>query len=365
MHTSTSSSDSRKVQMKREDVRLALFFKDFAAWIRTSCVGLNVAGYTTQKVLNQHGFEVEVYPVRHNVDVVHSIDRYNETHKAKLTHVVISAPWLSVHDLKSLLYNFPSIQFVVLSHSNVGFLQADPYGVTLLRKYHKLSQEFPNFKVGGNSKKFVDWMEHAYGKEVVLLPNLYPVGDPIEKKWDGVSPVRIGAFGAARPEKNFMTAAAAAVALSASLNVPVELHMSSGGEGDKGLTSPAIDQMCEGRIAVVRHPWMYWDNFIQLIASMDIMLQVSYTESFNMITADGISVGVPSVVSPSIYWAPPSWKVNPDDAMEVVFVGRQLLLDAEMRSLGVEYLRAHNEASIEYWEKYLLGNHKPWWKKIF
>jgi hypothetical protein len=84
-----------------------------------------------------------------------------------------------------------------------------------------------------------------------------------------------------------------------------------------------------------------------------------------MITADGISVGVPSVVSPSIYWAPPSWKVNPDDAMEVVFVGRRLLLDAEMRSLGVEYLRAHNEASIEYWEKYLLGNHKPWWKKIF
>jgi hypothetical protein len=348
--------------MKRTDVRVALVFKDFAAWIRTSCVGLNVAGYTTEKVLNQHGFETVVFPVRHNVDVVKSIDRFNETHNKKLTHVVISAPWLSIHDLKSLLHNFPTIQFVILSHSNVGFLQADPYGVHLLREYQELSKSCPNFKVGGNSRKFVEWMEHAYGRDVVLLPNMYPIGDPIEKKWDGVSPIKIGAFGAVRPEKNFMTAAAAAVALQSSLGVPVELHMSTGGEGDRGLTSPAIDQMCFGKVRVIRHPWMFWDGFIQLVASMDLLIQVSYTESFNMITADGISVGVPSVVSPAIYWAPNSWKADSDNVMDVVKVGRQLLLNAEIRNLGVEALTSHNEESMKHWERYLTGEHKrPWW----
>jgi len=349
--------------MKKQDVRLALFFKDFAAWIRTSCVGLNVAGYTTQKVLNQHGFETVVFPVRHNVDVVHAIDRYNETHDKRLTHVVISAPWLSVHDLRSLLRNFSDIKFVVLSHSNVGFLQADPGGVRLLRQYHKLSKEFPNFRVGGNSKKFVDWMRKAYGDDVVLLPNLYPTGNPLCKTWDGTAPLKIGAFGATRPEKNFMTAAAAAVAIQATLNVPVELHMSCGGEGERGLVAPAIDQMCEGNIAVIRHKWCFWDQFIQLISSMDLLIQVSYTESFNMVTADGISVGVPSVVSPAIYWAPKSWKAEPDDALDVAETGIRLLLDPQEREKGIEYLRAHNENSIEYWEKFLLGE-TSWFARL-
>lgn len=346
--------------MKKTEIRLALFFKDFAAWIRTSCVGLNVAGYTTEKVLNQHGFETVVYPVRHNVDVVHSIDRYNETHKVKLTHAVISAPWLSVHDLKSLLSHFPSVQFVVLSHSNVGFLQADPCGVGLLRQYQRLSKEFPNFKVGGNSIRFVEWMRHSYGYDVVLLPNLYPVKDPVEKRWDGKSTLKIGAFGAVRPEKNFMTAAAAAVAIQTTLGIPVELHMSTGGEGDRGLTAPSIDEMCEGKIKVVRHPWMFWDGFIQLIASMDLLIQVSYTESFNMVTADGISVGVPSVVSSAIYWAPESWKVDSDNALLIAHKGVELLTDARVRNEGVECLLSHNEHSVSYWKEFLTGNRTSW-----
>lgn len=367
--------------MKREDVRLALVFKDFAYWCRTSCVGLQAAGYATKKVLERHGFETAVFPVRHNVDVVNSIDKYNETHEKRLTHVVISAPWLSVHDLKSLLYGFPEIQFVILSHSNVGFLQADPQGVKLLRKYLELSLSFPNFEVGGNSKKFVEWLETAYEEEVVLLPNLYPTESVgLQCPWsfsykshledwtkDFWGVVRIGAFGATRSEKNFMTAAAAAVAIQAELDVPVELHMSAGGEGETGTTSSAIDQMCEGKIKVIRHPWAYWDQFIQIVSSMHLMIQVSYTESFNMVTADGISVGVPSVVSPAIYWAPEAWMADPDDALDVASVGIKLLSDPNLRSEGKKHLNHHNKKSLKYWEKFLLGEEecKPWWDILF
>lgn len=342
--------------MRREDVRLALVFKDFAAFIRTSCVGLNVAGFTTAKVLNKNGIETVVFPVRHNVDIVHAIDRYNETHKRGLTHVVISAPWLSVFDLRRLIENFKDIQFVILSHSNVGFLQADPWGVFLLRQYHKLAEKHDNLKVGGNSERFVDWMLKAYSKDTVFLPNLYPVDDePIEKPvWDGVSTIKIGAFGAIRPEKNFMTAAAAAVAIQNGLGANVELHMSAGGEGERGYTSSAIDQMCEDTgITVIRHAWDFWDRFIQLVASMDLMLQVSYTESFNLITADGISVGVPSVVSPAITWCPTSWKADPDDAIEVAEIGIKLLTDAKERGKGIKALRKHNARSLHHWIEYL------------
>ncbi len=341
--------------MRKKDVRLGLVFKDFAAWVRSSCVGLNVAGFATKKVLEQNGYHVSVFPVRHNIDLVDEIDRYNLNHKERLTHVVISAPWLSLHDMRNLLTEFSDIQFVVLSHSNVGFLQADPCGMELLRKYHELSEEFSNIRVGGNSEKFVRWMRRAYGEGFVLLPNLYPLGPQIEKDWKGVGPIKIGAFGAIRPEKNFMTAAAAAVALASELGIEVELHMSEGGEGERSLTAPAIDQMCEGKITVIRHPWMYWDDFVKLVGQMDVMIQVSYTESFNMITADGISVGVPSAVSPAIYWAPPSWKADPDDANEVLTVMKRLLTDSRQRTAGYGYLREHNDASIKHWNKFLIG----------
>jgi glycosyltransferase involved in cell wall biosynthesis len=338
-----------------ENVHLALFFKDFAAWIRSSCVGLNVAGFTTAKFLREHGIDVTVFPVRHNVDVVSSINRYNETHKNRLTHVVISAPWLSVYDMKSLIKNFPDIQFVILSHSNVGFLQADPQGVRLYRQYAELSKTYKNLRVGGNSTRFAKWFQIAYNEECICLPNLYPSFHINSKTWKRFSPIKIGAFGAIRPEKNFMTAAAAAVAIHSVLKIPVELHMSTGGgEECKSTTLRSIIEMTENieGVTLIRHDWETWDKFILLIKDMDLLLQVSYTESFNMITADGISVGVPSVVSPVIFWAPDSWKANPDDAIEVAKVGIQLLTQNQ-HCLGYDALNEHNEKSLKYWLKFL------------
>jgi hypothetical protein len=352
---------------KAEDVRLALVFKDFAAWIRTSCVGLNVAGFTTAQVLREYGVDVTVFPVRHNVDIVHAVDKYNETHDKPLTHVVISAPWLSLHDLKSLVKNFKDIEFVILSHSNVGFLQADPEGVELLRKYQELSEKYPNLKVGGNSERFVEWFEKAYEREAVLLPNLYPLTYQRQKEpWDGVSPIKIGAFGAVRPEKNFMTATAAAVLIQKELQVPVEFHMSSGGEGDQGRVSPAIGQMTDNipGFTLVRHNWQPWDQFIHLVSSMDLLIQVSYTESFNMVTADGVLAGVPSVVSSAIYWAPDSWKADADDAVEISEVGINLLLRDDAAIQGTKALIKHNKRSIEKWFHFLYGKKENFFERL-
>lgn len=340
--------------MSKKKVHLALIFKDFAAWIRSSCVGLNVAGFTTAKVLQQAGFDVAVYPVRHNVDIVHALDAYNETHEERLTHVVISAPWLSVFDLEALLQNFSDIQFVILSHSNVGFLQADPRGVRLLRAYAKLSEKYPNIKVGGNNKRFTDWFQQTYNHPAVLLPNLYPIDNAPTKKWQGTSPIKIGMFGAARPYKNFMTAAAASVLIHNLLDMPVELHMSCGGESDAYGIGHAIAEMCEGLpgVKLVQHNWSYWDQFVKLVAQMDLLMQVSYTESFNMVTADGILSGVPSVVSPAIAWAPDSWKAEPDSVVEVANVGMRLLNSTARE--GVLALQHHNRESLVLWEHFLL-----------
>jgi hypothetical protein len=348
----------KEIQYDLKGVHLALFFKDFATWVRSSCVGLNVAGYTTAKYLKHRGVDVNVFPVRHNVDVVHAIDEYNQTHEHRLTHVVISAPWISVYDMKNLINHFPEIQFVVLSHSNVGFLQADPCGVELYRHYAKLAEHHKNFRVGGNCRKFTDWFEAAYRHKCVCLPNIYTTERVRSKVWDGVSPIKIGAFGAIRPEKNFMTAAAGALAIHSALGIPMELHMSTGGDGCKSTTLPAIKEMTENipGFKLIRHDWDNWDKFIQLITEMDLLIQVSYTESFNMVTADGVSVGVPTVVSPVIFWAPESWMADADDALQVAATGIKLLT-SDQKYLGADALCENNEKSLKCWFNFLSQHH--------
>lgn len=345
-----------------KDVRVALAFKDFAAWLRSSCVGLNVAGFATAQVLNEAGIETVVFPIRHNVDLVHAIDGYFEKNGVPLTHVIISAPWISPYDLKQLLYHFPYISFTILSHSNVGFLQADFEGVRNIRGYIELAGAFPNLSVGGNSERYVDWLQDAFHDEAVLLPNLYPLDRDVMKpvpvfgrcKITGDDVIKIGAFGAVRPQKNFMTAAAAAVLIQRRLDLPVEFHMSTGGEEDGNFTSLAIEQMLENSdVTLVRHPWRYWDDFIKEVGSMDLLIQVSYTESFNMITADGINAGVPSVVSPAISWAPVLWWADPDDASDVARAGINLLKHDLTRSLGISALRSHNEWALKIWKEEL------------
>lgn len=352
-------------------IRVGIAFKDFACWLmNASSVGLNVAGYTTAQVLRENGIDATVFPVRHNVDLVEAIDHYNENHRHPLTHVVISAPWLSVPDLKSLVENFKNIKFVVLSHSNVGFLQADADGVRLLREYQELEQWHKNLRVGGNSFKFVRWMRTAYGRPVVYLPNLYPTPKFVwEKRWDGFSTIKIGAFGAVRPYKNFMTAAAASIIIQKLLSTPVEFHMSAGGEGDAMMTMPAIEAMlADTGVTLVKHEWSYWNKFITLVQEMDLLMQPSYTESFNLITADGIASGIPSVVSSAIVWAPDEWKADSDSAMDVAGVGVQLLT-SKSSDAGIKALTKSNERGIIYWKSFLgidvtAPERLSWWKKL-
>lgn len=337
------------------ELRVAIVFKNFASWTGVSHIGLNVAALTNARVLSKHGIHTVVFPVRNNVDLVNDIIEYNAEHEHPLTHVIISAPWLIRYDMESLIKEFPKIKFVIESHSNVGFLQADWGGMQRFRDAIELSHLYPNIFVAGNSVRFVEWMRLAYGEEVALLPNLYPLYPIKLPRKPFCNAVKIGAFGAVRPQKNFMTAAAAALAMHRMLDTAVEFHMSTGGEGDGGTVALAIEQMCKNipGFTLVKHHWRPWEKFIELIGEMDLLLQPSYTESFNMITADGILVGVPSVVSSAITWVPRGWVADSDDALDIARVGVRLLNDCDAAEDGVKAVKKHNEFGIKEWKKFL------------
>ena len=80
------------------------------------------------------------------------------------------------------------------------------------------------------------------------------------------------------------------------------------GAASPGGVTDAVRQMLNNlpHVKLVENGWQPWPQFRNTVRHMHLLLQPSYTESFNVVTADGIAEGVPSVVSDAIEWAPGS-----------------------------------------------------------
>ena len=331
-------------------MKLGLFYKNFAAHAGISHIGLGVAAQKNAEYLNKNGYDTVVVPARNNVDIVEAIRKH------EFTHVVISAPWLTSLDLYSMVKHFKQVKFGVVSHSNIGFLQADPGALKLLRQYVQISNEVPNLSIGGNSYIFADWFSEVYGGKKLVLPNLYLV-HTTNKPHVPDEVIRIGSFGAIRPQKNVMTAAAAAVLLSRVFGKIVEFHVSTGREdGGGSVILNAIRQMMiqVPGVELVERNWSNWVEFKRIIRSMDVLFQVSYTESFNMVTADGVNEGVPTVTSDAITWVPEDWKAHADNVYDVMGVASSLLENRAIEAdKGVVALTKHNVEGYGFWKEFL------------
>ena len=333
-------------------MKVALAYKNFAANRNISHIGLGVAAMNTAKVLRTNGIEAEVHPVINAADLQSRITDH--------THIVVSAPWIPTLDWQKLTTAKPNICFAVNCHSNVGFLQADTNGVKLMREAMDIERSTWNFHVAGNSRKFCQWVQDAYAVPCTYLPNIYHLDNaaaPQHPLFSGSGPLRIGAFGATRPLKNFMSAAAAALEIAARLHVTLEIHLSSGrAEGGQGILD-AVRAMLSGvpGVTLVEAGWQTWPRFRAIVRSMHLLIQPSYTESFNMVTADGIAEGVPSVVSEAIDWAPEHWKASVDDVWDIARVGQGLLSDGRAAGDGYRALQAHNTDSLAAWKEFLNG----------
>jgi hypothetical protein len=341
-------------------IKAGIVFKNFSKWTGQSYVGLHSAAYNIVKVLQVNDIDAQLISVENNVDLFYAI---RDEGSPAFTHIILLAPWISALDLKALLSEFPTTQFAVLSHSNVGFLHADYRAVSNLRDYIEISQYYPNLRVGGNTERFTRWLSDAFDFNALLLPNLYYIPLMPLDSWLHENIIRIGAFGSQRIQKNFTTALAAALIIQKRLGTEVHFYMTRGGENNQPINE-AMRQMGQNIPGFSIHylDWVSNDEFLDYVAAMDLLLQPSYTESFNMITADGITQGVPSVVSPAITWAPDSWKADPDDAVEVAEVGLRLLLEGPKE--GLNALRKHNRKALKLWKKYLGIKEKGFWETI-
>lgn len=343
--------------MEKGAVKVLLCYKNFRHDCNVSHIGLGVTAMYTAKTLTHAGYKAQAVPIKDDVELSQILEASTHPHHHPVTHVVIMAQFISTDVLAKLTRKFHHVKFALNCHSNIGFLQAEPNAIKLLREAVDLETGTSNFFAGGNNKRFVQSIQMMLGRPVQFLPNLYFLHghEPIHRPLYNGGPLRIGAFGSHRIYKNFSTAVAAAMILSHELKCQAELWINSGrSDGAGNIVYKTALAWTTGmpNISLKELHWTTWPHFKRWVGTMHVLLQPAYTETFNNVTADGVCEGTPSVVSDVIDWVPDSWKASTDDALDVAKVARRLLFDHHAPHDGYKALKQYVHDGLPYWEKF-------------
>ncbi len=286
----------------------------------------NSAGFVVG-MLNDAGVEARLVHVLSDNDIWKAIEAYAPT------HVVIEAFWCRPKKFDDLRPLFPGVHFIVRGHSSTPFLAHDTYGFKWAMEY----LEKPGVVVAPNDPRHVEelrllgrqmWPHRTPAEveaKIPYLPNYYPpvVTTPPRPQKDPAF-IDIGCFGAARPFKNMVGQGLAAMAFAEKIGRRLRFHINGdriecgGGPTVKNLEWIfAASQSAE----LVRHDWSPHADFLALIRDMDLVLQVSFAETFCIVAADAVSQDVPLVGSAEIPWLPPEFCADPtrvDDMVRVM-----------------------------------------------
>lgn len=341
-----------------QSVRVLFYYRSYANVPGISHAGLGISATNNYKVLRQNGIDALLKPLVDEVDMGKQLED-----DPGITHVVTSAPWITTDTLRKTANLYPEVTFACNVHSNIGFLQTDPTSIKRIREEIDLEQWTHNFHIAGNSERYCEAMTDMYRVPCTFLPNMYYLDDTNNTGhvniWTGGT-LRVLIGGAPRAQKNVTTGAAGAVIAARELGAPLELWLNSGrndgGEATRILN--AVRAMTDGlpNVTVKYLPWSSWPDFRRFAATVHIGVQMSTTETYNIVTADLASQGVPSIVAPSITWAPTEWYADVDHASDVGRRMIQVLLDPRSGRRGLQALADRNALCLTAWKRYLVEN---------
>jgi hypothetical protein len=263
--------------------------------------------------------------------------------------VILEALWVTPAKMAELRKLFPKLKIVVRVNSEIPFLTSEGIGIQWIAAFMKLgvdvafnsSQAQDDFKVLGDS---------------IYLPNYYPMRR-LRHTLQPSRHLRVGCFGAMRILKNQVEQAFAAVRWAKHIGKPLIFHMNDSPDGqDANAIKKSIKAVIEGTgNTLVLHPWMDHEDFLNLIASMDLCLQVSFSESFNITASDAVSMGVPLVGSSAVRWLPKRSQAETGSTKSIVDAIR--LADHAGVALNHVFLEQYVIRSVILWNEFVEGCH--------
>jgi hypothetical protein len=315
--------------------------------------------------LTKLNISAEVVKATDGNDVDKLVTEYNPT------HVMIEAIWVTPEKLRELLNikRHRNRRWVIRLHSRIPFIANEGIAFPWLVHYRELSMIWPQLIMAPNTEDFADDLRDTMGMTVQYLPNIYcppDYGNCNMSHAKERNVINIGCFGAIRPMKNQLIQAVAAVKFANSIGKRVNFHMNGNRYEQKGeqvlKNIQAFFQAQYGH-ELILHDWMPHNEFIQLVKQMDVGMQVSFTETFNIVTADFVEAGVPIVGSPQIDWLPKVFQADPNSTNDIcrVLAFTQGYLGSVLKYWSSLNLHKYNAEALRLWKKFLA---KPF-KSIF
>lgn len=319
--------------------------------------GLKNSASFVVNMLRANGVQAKLVEVTDNND----IDR--EVTVSRPTHVIIEALWVVPSKFTVLRRLHPAVQWIVRVHSEIPFLANEGSAMEWILGYLEMGVE-----VAPNSPRALTALRELIPEgRLRYLPNYYPTGLWLRKmSRPARAAIDIGCFGAVRPMKNQLIQAIAALSFARSRGLYLRFHM-NGTRIEQG-GSPVLKNIAavfarSPDAELVLHPWVNHAEFIRLVRQLDMAMQVSFSETFNIVSADCAARGIPVVASPEISWVIPAYQAPPtslesiERTLNVAFESRYGVLPTEnFRSLQ----RASREAA-EIWLRWLGRAVAPWW----
>ena len=327
--------------------------------------GLANSARFVSNMLESEGFESTVEVAHDNND----IDRLVTKHKPDV--VFIEALWVVPEKFEVLQKLHPKVKWVIRIHSELSFLAMESVSMDWCIRYIR---DYDNVLVAPNSVAMTNDLKNIVSdiggntdltEKVIYLPNYYSVATggnfkPHRLKYDtitGKKIINIGCFGAIRPFKNQLSQAVAAIEMADFLGFKLKFHINGNRieQGDSNLKNIRALFEHQPLHTLVEHPWQRHEQFMKTMKKMDITLQVSFTESFNIVAADSIGAGVPVVASSEIEWVHPFFYAKPTSAKSITWA---LLRTYFTRKLRLGYLskwrlKCDGTKSKIIWSEYL------------
>lgn len=269
----------------------------------------NSAQHITLALEGVPGITINLVSVVDNNEIDREVARYRPD------IVIIEALWVVPEKFEILKRLHPTVKWVIRIHSEIPFLSFEGIAMNWIRRY--LTEQ--EIYVSANAEETFKDFKNLFGakKDLILfLPNYFKLPDEIPRvKKDFEESVHVGCFGAIRGLKNQLAQALAAIEFADRNGSKLFYHINTGrteGFGSENILRN-IREVFSYRTehTLVEHGWLSNDDFQRLLMEdIDISLQVSFSETFNLVAADSVACGVPIVVSEEINWAAEASKVR-------------------------------------------------------
>ena len=277
------------------------------------------------------------------------------------THVIIESLWVNPIVFNSLCKIHPNVQWIGRIHCEIPHLAGATDSLEYIAKYY----DFENVVISPNSTRMLHdvsvYLKSRNGliDKIIHLPNFYPQTYKTKTIDKNKEYIDISCFGAIRLLKNHIMQAISAIEFANQIGKKLRFHTNTTRiemEGDNVISNLKMlfEQLKDTGHVMINHDWQPRDEFLELCSKMDIGMQVSITESFNIVAADLISQGVP-IVGPigEIPWAVPEFSAlysNGEDIIKKLHIAYNHSL--ENVQAHQTSLKSYTDETIKIWKEY-------------